>query len=1487
MDTNRNDGQNYQINIFNKGMNTDTALDAVGEGQYIFGQNIRIANNTLLLGNINPNSKEGIVAPVATGVQNSLGYVNALLLQPGQTIDRILATASIGNTGVIIFAKKLPQAIPVGQEPIDTNKAQWLVYRIDKEPTGFVSNLLYASHSLTTKDKFSIVLNKEQEDIIKLYIADGEHGIMQLFVKNGNTQIEDLNKADSEDDLVSGKYFPSDKAIITGTTSGRLKTQQVQYTYRFYKRYGIFSKLAPVTNKIQVINNSRDTEQGNAENTVTTIGLNLEITLDDQIKKLFDHVQLIRISYVVAGQVPEIDIVKDVKIGTGTYMEISDIGEDSLQELSLDEFASLNAQTLVPQVIEQNQGIMFAANVEDDTTFYVDNTNNAVQLTIRGVFQNIVVDSTDSITNDNNRLQLFDFERQSGTNHAPDLNAINIYELNRLYDVTTETGQEGTTGGAGSLEYYEDVDPSTISEIIKNAIQHAIDQLNENSHKLLEVVDPDAATADEHSDYTVSQYLNQCGVTKTDVGGYNDMFTSSLCKSLRRGETYAYGVVLYKKDGTRSDVLCTQQITVPKETEISSWMHTGISLHAKPIGICAQVKIDKTQLPDVVAYEIVRCEKTPATSKVLLTSVLSRPVSEQLYEDNGSRWTPAYPQYFLNISNTEYGHRDNSSSSTDPEDIDVYSLKIIHFNHLDNATIERYYTLFNLDPLETNHIQVLYDTIIQHRDDYFYLYRDYIAQIIDDINAAIRAGQQNATNKVLRNAVTSHTNNLVQMFAPEILYRRNDLLTQLSNETITIQQAYNVMINDVPVELQSASENPLMLYVPYIAVSEYKDKPTTHIMFDYINRRDLSGKQDLLVKRIKDVKQPLWNSGFSQIDTNSSDFRIIGGVKQYKTFNTSIGEYEYVNWVANALYDLPISAEEAKSDTRFALANIKSDDVKAGFRVYNDVEHYDYKMVFDANTSTAHYPKSTFVRHPIGPGPVCFLAEISNNGETLSATGGVYAETSNYIPASVVVNLINQSFNGYTDDQLKYSTYHGFGNFGKLTDDNNGYKVGSLIVFDGDAYITMNEFVTMFKTYDFQSLNDTIISNQYICRVPLESSINTYFDYGMNYRNTQNKNLQLEPGTITNVTTQDRPLHQYNPIYSDNNTSISVFAAQMEEQHNNKFQQRICYSLHKDNGEQIDSWNIFKPADYIDADTRYGEVTNLLSANDTIFFWQDRAFGKLSVNERSLITDNNSNTIQLGQGGVLQRTDYLSTRYGMRPEDYSAINTENGLFWIDILNKAIVANTQNGVVNYGEMLNVQNLINNNITTGKPEIDYDLQNSELLCKCFSANQLVFNIKYNIATAIYTRVYDKILYFNNIVYALKGYNEIRQLNYLSTSDETLLLSPTIIQFVVNNTPSQTKVFDNQKIVVANKSWGDDGTNLYPQTLTFETELDQTSTKNLQGIYTNREGNICYAVPRDSDGISRMRGKWMTVKITDNTPKQDFAISHIITKFRQSYS
>jgi len=95
------------------------------------------------------------------------------------------------------------------------------------------------------------------------------------------------------------------------------------------------------------------------------------------------------------------------------------------------------------------------------------------------------------------------------------------------------------------------------------------------------------------------------------------------------------------------------------------------------------------------------------------------------------------------------------------------------------------------------------------------------------------------------------------------------------------------------------------------------------------------------------------------------------------------------------------------------------------------------------------------------------------------------------------------------------------------------------------------------------------------------------------------------------------------------------FTAQSEDKTDENYPQRIFYSEQKENGEAVDNWGLFKALNYVDANTKYGPITNLLTSKETLYFWQPSAFGKLSVNERSLITDENSNKIQLGTGGVL------------------------------------------------------------------------------------------------------------------------------------------------------------------------------------------------------------------------------------------------------------
>jgi len=138
----------------------------------------------------------------------------------------------------------------------------------------------------------------------------------------------------------------------------------------------------------------------------------------------------------------------------------------------------------------------------------------------------------------------------------------------------------------------------------------------------------------------------------------------------------------------------------------------------------------------------------------------------------------------------------------------------------------------------------------------------------------------------------------------------------------------------------------------------------------------------------------------------------------------------------------------------------------------------------------------------------------------------------------------------------------------------------------------------------------------------MESKVNTFFDYGMNYLNTQSANLLYEPGSIDGLVSQNRAAHQYNMIYSNNDVSNDVYSTiYTDPNETNTFPHRTYYSEPKINGEFIDNFNIFKPSSFIDVDSKYGEITNLLTDKNVLYYWQNTAFGKFSVNERSLIND--------------------------------------------------------------------------------------------------------------------------------------------------------------------------------------------------------------------------------------------------------------------------
>lgn len=1344
------DQNNSYLNSFTKGMNSDTTFDQIDNSQYIFGKNIRITKNQNIGEGQNDSYStlhEGVITPVPKGLQ-----IDTI----ENFVGDILAVNSIDNICVIVA---------------QNNYDLWVYRCYINEITNDVEDfgcIWRAKNILQKGDAVSTVVYKELDNVVKLYIATGEKPIITIRIDESTPIIENDDVYKDVDAYINNRIVPTHRVKIAEKISGRLKTSQVQYTYRFYNKHGVTTQLAPLTNKIQVINSSRSKEIGNAEDTETSIGFRITINTEEAIDR-YNRIQIYRLSYIKPGDPAEVSLIYDDKINPSTTIpfELNDVGIEPLQVLTMEEFAAMSGVILIPQVIEQNQEYMFCGNVQDDTI-------------IKGF----------SVTKDEKNYDLI----QANVSIATDING-----------VIPDPGK--AKYGNDGYNYFTD--------------------LNGN----------------ELQDITINDYFRQRGIDVESINAnYNDIFTSSLLRSLRRGdEIYKYGIVFYDKYGRRTDVIKLCDVETPKISESPTFSidEESTTVNAKPIGIKVNIpKINYSDKESIIGCQIIRRSSSDVYQKTLLQVALARPIQQGLLQvddvdsdeiSENLKPSPFYPTGFLAVN--------------------------------DFLIKPTYYTNY-----------FFHQSGISNADELLEVPEELYARTIN--------------------------NQLFQIFSSEIDLYRNDILQRLTTPDATITEQY-YLVGSYTKNGDASQDNsfgqealtytissdilPVQIVINRLKLEklDQNSKNQNHWIFNFFNTSEQdSGFNDHenVVNSVKDVKMADWESGFTNV-TLTNDGEISDAIKKYKSYTTNIDKYVYNNWVSFGKYDFWPGVNSVRLND---WTNSVDDTEKGAATAEMIATQTSFWEYINKDTST----KIAAVRNGyIGPGGSCMLLT------TEEPTGGFKMYDKAFYTSVCNIQHTPKLENVESDESV---LYYGFGNYFTLNydKDSDTYKTEDghdyFIVFDGDIYITPHELTTEYKTYNFQSY-DTLQSTQITNYVPLESKVNTFFDYGMNLMNTQSANLLYEPGSIDGITSQDRPVHQYNMIYSENDTSNDVFTLiTTDESDTNNFKQRVYYSEPKENGEYIDNFVIFKPASFIDVDSKYGQITNLFTDKNILYYWQDHAFGKFSVNERSLINDQNGNTIMLGQAGILSRFDYISTKYGMRLYDFCATSAEQGVYWVDVNNKAIVAGTPNQAVNYGEQLNVQNIINGKIDTYRPKVDYDLQNNELLCKCFTnAEQMVFNVKYNMPTSIYTRSYSDIANIKNHIYGLLANRDeltIKKYNYLETAND--YLSPLKLDFVVNHSASTTKVFDNQQLVPIKR----DG---YLQLLddvkfSFETDIvDKTESKIKP--YNDREGNITYAIPRynDSKYGSRIRGKWLRVNMEKENPDKYFTISHIITKFRQSFS
>lgn len=610
----------------------------------------------------------------------------------------------------------------------------------------------------------------------------------------------------------------------------------------------------------------------------------------------------------------------------------------------------------------------------------------------------------------------------------------------------------------------------------------------------------------------------------------------------------------------------------------------------------------------------------------------------------------------------------------------------------------------------------------------------------------------------------------------------------------------------------------------------------------------------------------------------------------YRDKLDTIGSSNYCNWVCGGVYDQGISAKPATSGLnkdnflrdcalmgpggRCMLIKLSNTGLNTAIAGYP--EKAESQMLFDTfATDNVIGGSASFTnlsnKYPNYPTPESFdyyhhVVYGHRREDQLEQTmTDIYPES---LLGTFICNLRRSviPYGGNTTSDKQLNTYASYGDYFTTS--------GKHVVFDGDCYIQPMEYVSMHKMFnsDFKNMKTMMVAYA----IPLETSINLAYTYG--YELSRNIDLggnitqaQIEPANVMNQIVQTDPMYSYNTAYSSDSTAKMLSAEQ--EDTFDKIDVRVMYSGQKENGERIDNWTKFQANNYLDVDTRYGELTGLRTFKDKLIYWQKGATGVLSVNERAQITDNTNMPLILGTGDVLARYDYILTTNGMRPDQYCDTESDSAVYWLDADHKEICAYTSEGAAPLSKIKFISNYMNKHDMNDKPVLTYDKKFNEVLCHVTDDETLVYNEITQAFTGVYTIKLQASLQFTDSEYFIHD-SQVYKWNEFNQDDS---FKP-YLKYIVNDNPTYVKVFDNVELGLTGEK---DNINVRCHT--------HVGTGTVKGEdITDREYSYRYAVPRVDKSLygNRMRDKAMVVEMTNDT-HDELSIQYITTKYRISWS
>ena len=454
----------------------------------------------------------------------------------------------------------------------------------------------------------------------------------------------------------------------------------------------------------------------------------------------------------------------------------------------------------------------------------------------------------------------------------------------------------------------------------------------------------------------------------------------------------------------------------------------------------------------------------------------------------------------------------------------------------------------------------------------------------------------------------------------------------------------------------------------------------------------------------------------------------------------------------------------------------------------------------------------------------------------------------------------------------------------------------SYYVFGGGTYVTLFDYTSTYGnkpephiSYDndpekFENWNSTALSCN-TCRinllVPIESDINTHVDSGhVNHREFSPWSLdKVYPGVNSPnsgysetpiVFSQDIDEHVYNEAYSAKNNFNSIENNYSKDStfNTHEYRSRIIASEKKTTGEQLDSWSMFKPMNYIDLNTANGPITGLVSVGNRMFALQPEAVSAISVNERALITDQNNGGTQLllGTGRILDHSVLVSNKNGLPENSKSMLyKGANGAYFFDSINNEICAITE-GVSSLSARTMTKLLCSSVMTNISSGVFGWNKYNEILFNFGSAyynnndnRTLAFNERAGFFESFFTYEYN---------FGFELGSGVRLVS--KNGDNSFIykpgISPTsemIVEFSVNPDISQSKIFDSIEVNLSSTHGKLSSNNLEIEAKYRNSISDTGDFKSITMDSMSRQdknAGLFAAIPRVDGTISKMRDRYL---------------------------